>query len=773
MTQPILVVMAVFRPSEDHLEQQMASIARQTGASPHLIAVIADTRSAPEVERAAEATGLPVTLVHCDTELDSVRAFEAGLIEAVDRADAAVAAGEPEPLIALSDQDDIWHDDRLLRGIEALSDGTAQMAHGDARLVDGDGSTVLHQSMFRFERRIKQPRLRGLLYRNNITGMTLLMRPRVARVALPFPRQAGVHYYHDLWLGLIAEATGGVRYVDRPLVDYRQHGGNVMGAIDRQSGWLKSRGGRKLPDMAWLRREAASYALARFLAQSVRNRLQDAEFDGRLPSGTAKTRGLKPYLRGTLGSETHVWDALTLALRGHLALARIAAGFAVVSAGRVGWTLQQALGPARDRAIDDFDRRLYSMSPGVSPEPAKSAEPKKLTAHNYEGQVDARKEPKWTPEFTADGPSLTVLVPTLNPSEIFAGIATAVDIGLGLAQRGIPVRFVATDLPVSSAAASRGFLLRRMKSGASSSAGAHISVHCGQTQETIPAHADDLYLATAWWTAHGAEKLIRRHGMTQPRFYYLIQDFEPNFYPWGPEFADACASYTFDFEPIFNTALLRDFFADQGFDFATPDSLAFRPSIDVTRYAEAPRTAGGEGPRRLALYGRPEVARNMYGTAVEALARFVTERNLGPADVKIVSIGLPHPPLSLPNGLTLESLGKLPWEDYPGYLAGSDLGLSLMYSPHPSHPPIEMAASGMRVVTNGFGPKDLSRLSKAILSAEPEARAIADALSRAWDMPPVTDDERRIDLATLGASMDETIDRLAANIAPLLRRDAA
>ena len=772
MTAPILVVMAVYRPDPQYLEAQLASIAAQEAASPHVIAVIADAVSGALVERCASTVGVPVTVVPSDTDLDVVRAIEAGLIEAVDQADAAVKRGETEPLIALSDQDDIWHTDRLKRGLEALSQGSTQLAHGDARLVDIDGKTVRHASMFRFERRLRKPTLRGLLYRNNITGMTALMRAQVARIALPFPPQSGVHYYHDLWLGLIAEATGGVTVIKEPLVDYRQHGSNTIGAIDRQAGWLRG-AGRKLPDAMWLRREAAAYGLARNLAHSARNRLTDAQADGRLAPGGARIKGLKPYLRGTLGAETHLWDAFTLAVRGHLALARIAFGFAVVSAGRVVWPLRQALGPARDQAIEAFDARLYSLSPGVSPVPARSEQGKIAAAHDHEGQIDGRKTPRWSPDFSAPEPSLTVLVPTLNPSEIFAGIATAIDIGLGLARRGVKVRFIATDLPVSSAAASRGFLLRRMAAKGGPAPNAQISVYCGQTLTEIPAHADDLFLTTAWWTAHGAEKLIRRHGMTRSRFYYLIQDFEPNFYPWGPEYADAMESYRFDFEPIFNTTILRDYFAEKGFSFATRQSLAFRPSIDVPRYSAAERTAPSSGRRRLALYGRPEVARNMYATAVEALGRFVTDRNLGPDDIELVSIGLPHSPLKMPNGLTLTSLGKLPWETYPSYLAGSDLGLSLMYSPHPSHPPIEMAASGMRVVTNSFGPKDLSRLSPAILSAEPEARAVARALGAAWDMPPVTQTEREIDLSPLGLSMDETIDRLAGQIIPLLQRDAA
>ena len=266
--------------------------------------------------------------------------------------------------------------------------------------------------------------------------------------------------------------------------------------------------------------------------------------------------------------------------------------------------------------------------------------------------------------------------------------------------------------------------------------------------------------------------MIRDHGYGAQRFFYLIQDFEPNFYAWGPEYADAMASYGLDFEPIFNTTLLRDYFIEQGFGFAGPDTLAFHPAIDIARYADRPRP-DRDGPRRLALYGRPEVARNMYPTAIEALSAFIETEKLGPEDIAPVSIGLSHAPVSLPRGVVLDSLGKLPWEAYPDYLLGTDLGLSLMYSPHPSHPPIEMAASGVRVVTNRFGPKDLSRLSPAILSAEPAAPALAAALSRAWAMPPVTAAERRIDLGALGDPLDAMTDRLSDRIAPLLAEAAA
>ena len=768
MSHRVHIVMAVFRPERAQLRAQMASLAAQDGCRVHLLAVIADTVSEALVRDLAAEAGLDLAVLVPDQELDAVRAFEAGLREAVLQID---ASPEEEPLIALSDQDDIWHADRLACGIAALERGGAQMVHSDARLVAGDGATELQPSMFRFERRKRQPGLRGLLYRNNITGMTMLMRANVARMALPFPSQSGVHFYHDLWLGLIAEATGGVAFIDRPLVDYRQHGGNVMGAIDRRKGWLRGLPAR-MPDAMWLRREAASYALARYLAQSLHIRLREIVEDGTLPQSTRRAGALSPYLRRGNSAIVHIWDALALSAGGHFGLARIAAGFAVVSTGRSVWVLKQALGPARQNAIDAFDARLYSLSPGMTPSPPRQATG--ATAGSVPHTVphaaltDLRKTPRWIPEFTAAAPALTILVPTLNPTEVFAGIVTAFDIGLGLAARGFRVRFVCCDLPMSAPGASRSFLMRRLDADAPAGTADRVSLHCGVQSPELAAHKGDVYLATAWWTAHVADKLIRDHGFAQRRFLYLIQDFEPNFYPWGSEFADAMASYALHFEPVFNTILLRDYFAAQGFDFAAPRALAFHPSIDIARYSEPARPARLNGPRRLALYGRPEVARNMYPGAIEALAGFAQAEGLGPADIELVSIGLAHAPVSLPGGLQLISLGKLPWEEYPAYLRSVDLGLSLMYSPHPSHPPIEMAASGVRVVTNGFGPKDLSRLSPAITSVPAAVPDIVAALRRAWSAPAVAQADRRIDLGHLGLDLTTMLDRLAATLADVL-----
>ena len=754
--------MAVYQPDMDHLRAQLASIADQDAAPRWLVLVEADGASGDAALDLAQQLGLDAVVVRGSGHLDSVRAFELGLFTTLDLTD-----DHPDALIALSDQDDVWHTDRLARGVAALAGAPDTMlVHSDARLVDGQGA-FLHASMFAFEKRHKNPRLRGLLYRNNVTGMTVLMRRAVVEVALPFPPQSGVHFFHDLWLALVAQAMGaarggkrgGVDLINAPLVDYRQHGGNAVGAVDRSGSSFRGMG---RINRNWLVREAGGYGLARYLAHSLHSRMEQADVG-------VDVRALSPWRRGM--GLAHWWDAPRLLVTGHFGLARIAVGHGLVAAGRVAWSARMAWRDGMPKAMLRFDRRIYGLSPGV--EPAGLGHSVKDDGADAADLIDMRKTPGWVPRMDAPQASINLLIPTLNPAEAFAGVGTAMDLGLGLAARGHRVRMIATDMPMVSEPASRRFILARLDAAHKDSGAAdRLTLCCGVMGQTdtaapeLPSHIDDTFIATAWWSAHVAQTLIANHGYTQPRIGYLIQDFEPNFYAWGGEFADAMASYDMNILPVFNTTLLRAYFKDLGFGFADDDALAFRPSIDVTRYSSGARVPA-TGPRKLALYGRPEVARNMFPLALEAREAFVVAQNLGPDDIEIVSAGMAHAPVDLANGVTVKSVGKLPWEAYPGFLLGLDLGLSLMYSPHPSHPPLEMAASGVRVVTNDFGPKRLGDLSDAIVSAPARAADLSGALVRAWQMGPVAQDTRALDLSPLWLSLSDALDRLSFDMADL------
>jgi hypothetical protein len=133
----------------------------------------------------------------------------------------------------------------------------------------------------------------------------------------------------------------------------------------------------------------------------------------------------------------------------------------------------------------------------------------------------------------------------------------------------------------------------------------------------------------------------------------------------------------------------------------------------------------------LLVYGRPSIPRNCFPAVEKGLRRWV-ERYPQFADWRVVSAGLPHRPISLGRGASLQSLGKLKIEDYGALLQKTAVGLSLMASPHPSYPPLEMAHFGVATVTNRYANKDLSRAHENIISvADIAPDTIADALALA------------------------------------------
>jgi len=145
----------------------------------------------------------------------------------------AVTAATGE-FIALSDQDDAWHADKV-RDIlaEFAAHPAASLVFSNARLVDGGGAPLRHSLFQALSMTAREKRqLRGgrafdaLLGRNLVTGATVVFRRALLTDALPFAPD----WVHDEWLAALAAATGGVRMLDAELIDYRQHGGNQIGA---------------------------------------------------------------------------------------------------------------------------------------------------------------------------------------------------------------------------------------------------------------------------------------------------------------------------------------------------------------------------------------------------------------------------------------------------------------------------------------------------------------------------------------------------------------
>jgi hypothetical protein len=128
----------------------------------------------------------------------------------------------------------VWHAGRLARLVrEFRADPNLLLVHHDARLVDDRGAptgVTLFESL-RVAAREREAIAQGSAFavfirRNLATGATVMFRRSLLESARHFPDS----WVHDEWLAIIAAAQGRVSLIDEQLSDYRQHGGNQIGA---------------------------------------------------------------------------------------------------------------------------------------------------------------------------------------------------------------------------------------------------------------------------------------------------------------------------------------------------------------------------------------------------------------------------------------------------------------------------------------------------------------------------------------------------------------
>jgi glycosyltransferase involved in cell wall biosynthesis len=213
----IAICMTTFDPDPELFRVQVESIRAQTDCD--WVCLISDDHSEParfDEIQATVAGDERFVVSRSEERLGFYRNFERVL-------GMAPAAAE---LIALSDHDDRWYPDKLASLRAGL--GGAGLVYSDARRVDRAGE--LRASTLWRGRRPNHSNLASLLIANTVPGAACLFRREVVERALPFPDGPGWDF-HDHWLALVALASGDVAYVDRPLYDYVQHPGAVLGRV--------------------------------------------------------------------------------------------------------------------------------------------------------------------------------------------------------------------------------------------------------------------------------------------------------------------------------------------------------------------------------------------------------------------------------------------------------------------------------------------------------------------------------------------------------------
>lgn len=146
-----------------------------------------------------------------------------------------IAFEESADYIFFSDQDDVWHPEKLATMLAAIRElelkcgaATPLLVHCDLAVVDEELQPIA-DSFVKFLRLSPTSADLGvLLCQNQVTGCACVINRALLELACPVPNDV---LMHDWWLALLASSAGKIGFVPKSLVMYRQHGGNVIGAL--------------------------------------------------------------------------------------------------------------------------------------------------------------------------------------------------------------------------------------------------------------------------------------------------------------------------------------------------------------------------------------------------------------------------------------------------------------------------------------------------------------------------------------------------------------
>jgi glycosyltransferase involved in cell wall biosynthesis len=131
---------------------------------------------------------------------------------------------------ALSDQDDVWHPQKLSRARQFLGDAPADVPVvycSRTQLIDEQGKDIGPSTFYR-----KPPHFRNALVQSLASGNTMVLNEKMRWLLMQVGADASAPA-HDWLVYMTITAVGGkILYDSEPTVSYRMHASNVIGSND-------------------------------------------------------------------------------------------------------------------------------------------------------------------------------------------------------------------------------------------------------------------------------------------------------------------------------------------------------------------------------------------------------------------------------------------------------------------------------------------------------------------------------------------------------------
>ena len=374
-----------------------------------------------------------------------------------------------------------------------------------------------------------------------------------------------------------------------------------------------------------------------------------------------------------------------------------------------------------------------------------------------EGRAPAEKGPRWAPVTETCDRALTqmargwsslrirpvpphnritIVTDAIDSKSLFGGVATSIILAsLWANATGRSLRILTRTVPPRPVGLHR--LLSTMGIELDKPLELAYAPLSSDSEDLVPVSDTDIFLTTSWWSTMATVASI-----PPQRIVYLLQEDERAFYPVGSDWLRAGTMMNCpDISILVNTEGLLQHLIATGIDNLTGNGHAFTPSFSSFTCPGRRLRERGERPTRLCFYARPKNPRNLYDYGLAAIDQ-AFGKGLIDKDTEIVFLGSNLQELQFVNGTVSSVVEGLSWDEYREFIQTVDIGISLMASPHPSYPPLDMIASGAVVVTNTWpGKPSLSGTVNRIVEVAPTVDAITEGIAQAVALLHDVEDE--------------------------------
>lgn len=218
----VSILLAVYNPKQDWFELLLESLSNQDYDNYDLV-ILDDCSPNYPFDKLKETVkekvkNIKVHLYQNETNLGSNKSFEK-LLSLTD-----------SEYVAFSDQDDIWHTNKISKAIKLLEKENKKMICSDVRVIDENGNLVSN-SFASYKKRFDlhpEEQFKYLLSKNFVIGCTVVMDRKLALEATPFFKTM----VHDHILAIYASHQSELIVNDEAMIDYRVHTTNQTSTLN-------------------------------------------------------------------------------------------------------------------------------------------------------------------------------------------------------------------------------------------------------------------------------------------------------------------------------------------------------------------------------------------------------------------------------------------------------------------------------------------------------------------------------------------------------------